>query len=122
QVLPKPFIVLRVTNGRCAFVFGPSVLDTPSREKQIVWTRFCRDTQTFFLRAPNPRDRKLRRKMNDMNPRLELTREADEHLNRLCFRRWWTRTQPRLVRPGIGFSEFYGCLFDRSRQFRMDQQ
>ncbi len=59
----------------------------PRRKCEIVRAGFRRDTQSFLLRAANQRHGKLRRKMNDMNPRLEFARERESSFRSPVFPR-----------------------------------
>ncbi len=122
ESFPKTLVISQIPNRWRAFEQRLAISDRTRSKIQIVRTSFRRYVQTFLFRAPDQRRRKLRRKVNDVNPRFEFTRQADEHLDRSCFRVRWPRPLPRRVFPRIGFREFPAGLLDRARQFRMDQQ
>ena len=86
QRRPKFLLILRIANRRRAFELRPAISDRARSKKQIVRARFRRDAQAFFFRAANQRHRKLRGKMDDMNPRFEFAREANEHFDGFGFR------------------------------------
>src|SRR5580704_4155412 len=119
---PEAFLVSRIPNGWRAFEFRPAAPDGARREKQVMRACFRGNPHTFLFCAPNERDRKLRRKMNDMDSSFEFTREADHHPDCGGFRAWGPRPEPSPVLLRVGLRKSCGFFLDSIREFGMNQQ
>src|ERR1041385_6363235 len=117
EPLPKLLAIRLLTNRRATLKLSRALWNLLRREVQIMRTRLCCNPNSLTLCLAQHRNRIRRRKMNDVNARVEFTTQPNHQLDRLSLSRPWPRLKKRLIIRGRNIIRLYS-----SRQLSMNDQ